>query len=71
MVLRGRHADIRTVPDERIVPWRYRLDMVSSKFCLLVFLGQGGLFWRRMVPERRRRVAPTFPRVEFGCPSAH
>ena len=44
LVLRGRHANIRTVMDERIVRWRYRLDMLHSRFCLLVFLGQGGLF---------------------------
>ena len=44
LVLRGRHANIRTVMDERIVRWRYRLDIVHSSFCLLVFLGQGGLF---------------------------
>jgi hypothetical protein len=30
--------------DERIVRWRYRLDIVHSSFCLLVFLGQGDLF---------------------------
>jgi hypothetical protein len=30
--------------DERIVRWRYRLDIVHSRFCLLVFLGQGGFF---------------------------
>jgi len=30
--------------DERIVRWRYRLDIVHSSFCLLVFLSQGGLF---------------------------
>ena len=44
MVLRGRHANIRTVMDERIVRWRYRLDIVHSRFRLLVFLGQGGFF---------------------------
>ena len=30
--------------DERIVRWRYRLDIVRSSFCLLVFLSKGGLF---------------------------
>ena len=42
--LRGRHANIRTVMDEGIVRGRYRLDIVHSSFCLLVFLSQGGLF---------------------------